>query len=154
MRSYGLLAMWTLLAGAGIPLVGTLNSGVARAVGNPFAATMAMFAIAMAAAAAITLPVHGAPTLAQLKSAPLSGYGAGLIMAFYALSATIIIPRMGAASFIAFILIAQIVTAAVIDQFGLFGLPRRPVDVVKLAGVAAIIGGIVAMEVSNLRGRQ
>jgi len=151
MRSYWLLAAWTFLAGAGIPLIGVLNGGIARAVGNPFAATMMMFAVALLVAAGITLPLYGAPTLAQLGAAPLPGYGAGLLIGFYALSATIIIPRMGAASFIAFILIAQLLTAALIDQFGLFGVARRPVDAARLAGLATIVAGIAIMEIGNLR---
>ena len=47
MRSNLTFAAWSLLAGAGIPLIGVLNSGIARSVGNPFAATAAMFAIAV-----------------------------------------------------------------------------------------------------------
>ncbi len=60
-------------------------------------------------------------------------------------------PRFGAASFVAFILVAQLVTSAMIDQFGLFGMPRRPVDGMRLAGLAAIAIGIAIMEVGNLR---
>ncbi|MBC2666365.1 DMT family transporter [Novosphingobium flavum] len=151
MRSYPLLAAWTFLAGAGIPLIGVLNSGVSRAVGNPFAATAIMFAIALMVAAGITIPLYGLPTLAQLGAAPLPGYGAGLLIGFYALSATIIIPRMGAASFVAFILIAQLVTSAVIDQHGLLGMARRPMDAMRMIGLGAIFIGIVVMEIGNLR---
>ena len=151
MRTYLLLALWTLLAGAGIPLIGTLNSGVARSVGNPFAATAVMFAVGLAAAAAITLPVFGAPTGAQLAGAPPVSYAAGLLMAFYALSATVIIPRLGAASFVAFILIAQLFTSAVVDQFGLLGLARRPADALRLAGLGVIVCGVALMEYANLR---
>jgi transporter family-2 protein len=151
MRSYIVFAAWSLLAGAGIPLIGVLNSGIARSVGNPFAATAAMFLVAAAVAVAITLPVYGVPSPGQLAAAPKLSYGAGLIIGFYALSATIIIPRFGAASFIAFILIAQLVTAALVDQFGLFGLEKRPVDVMRLAGLIVIAAGIVIMEIGNLR---
>jgi bacterial/archaeal transporter family-2 protein len=56
------VAAWTLLAGASIPLIGVLNSGMARSVGNPFAATTVMFAIALAVALGITLPLYGHPT--------------------------------------------------------------------------------------------
>jgi hypothetical protein len=42
-----------------------------------------------------------------LGSASPVGYGAGLLIGFYGLSATVIIPRFGAASFIAFILVAH-----------------------------------------------
>jgi transporter family-2 protein len=151
MRSYVIFAAWTFLAGAGIPLIGVLNSGVARSVGNPFAATAIMFAIAAVVALAVTLPIYGLPTIAELRSAPPISYGAGLLIGFYALSATVIIPRFGAASFVAFILIAQLVTSAVVDQFGLFGMERRPIDLVKLVGLAVIAAGIAILEIGNLR---
>jgi len=101
MRSYLVFAAWSFLAGAGIPLIGVLNSGVARSLGNPFAATSVMFGVAAIVAFGLTLPLYGHPTVAQLGSAPLVSYGAGLLIGFYVLSATVIIPRFGAASFIA-----------------------------------------------------
>ena len=151
MRSYLAFAAWSFLAGVGIPLVGFLNSGIARSVGNPFAATSITFAVAMLAAAAVALPLHGFPGIAALRGAPLTGYGAGLIMGFYALSATLIIPRFGAASFIAFILIAQLLGSTLIDQFGLFGMTRRPVDAMRTVGLIVIVTGIAIMEIGNLR---
>jgi bacterial/archaeal transporter family-2 protein len=151
MRSYILLATWTLLAGAGIPLIGVLNSGVARGVGNPYTATGIMFAIAMVVAIGFSLPIYGLPTTAQLGSAPPVSYAAGLLIGFYALSATIVIPRFGAASFVAFILIAQLLTSAVVDQFGLFSMAKRPIDMTRLIGLIVIVAGITIMEIGNLR---
>ena len=151
MRSYILLATWTLLAGAGIPLIGVLNSGVARGVGNPYTATGIMFAIAMAVAIGFSLPIYGLPTTAQLGSAPPVSYAAGLLIGFYALSATIVIPRFGAASFVAFILIAQLLSSAVVDQFGLFSMAKRPIDMTRLIGLIVIVAGIAIMEIGNLR---
>jgi transporter family-2 protein len=150
MRSYLIFAAWSLLAGAGIPLIGVLNSGVARSVGNPFAATAVMFAMAAIVALGLTLPLYGHPTVVQLGSAPAISYGAGLLIGFYGLSATIIIPRLGAASFIAYILIAQLVTSAVVDQFGLFSMARRPIDMTKVIGLGMIAAGIAIMEIGNL----
>jgi transporter family-2 protein len=127
-----------------------VNSGVARSVGNPFAATAIMFAIAAMVALAFTLPIYGCPTVAELGSVPLVGYGAGLLIGFYGLSATIIIPRFGAASFIAFILVAQLLTSAAIDQYGLFGMGKRPIDTTKTIGLAVIVAGIAIIEMGNL----
>lgn len=151
MRSYVLLAAWTLLAGAGIPLIGVLSSGMARSVGNPLTPTAIMFAVAMVVAVGIALPIFGVPTAAQLSSAPPLSFAPGLIIGFYALSATIIIPRFGAASFVAFILIAQLVTSAAVDQFGLFSMARRPIDITKLIGLSVIVAGIAIMEIGNLQ---
>lgn len=150
MRSYLILSAWSFLAGAGIPLIGVLNSGVARSVGNPFAATAIMFALAALVASAFTIIIYGSPSIAELSSAPAVGYGAGLLICFYGLSATMIIPRFGAASFISFILIAQLITSAAIDQFGLFSMGRRPIDVTKGLGLILIVIGIAVMEVGNL----
>ena len=73
-----------------------------------------------------------------------------MLIGFYGLSATVIIPRFGAASFIAYILIAQLLTSAVVDQFGLFGMARRPIDITKLIGLVGIAAGIAVMEIGNL----
>ena len=145
------MVAWTLLAGAGIPLVGVLNHGIARSVGNPVAATAVTFTVALLVAALVTVPFYGVPGLPQLTGAPLVSYAPGLILVFYALSATIIIPRFGAASFVAFILIAQLVTSALVDQFGLFGMVRRPIDGLRLAGLVVVASGILLMEIASHR---
>ena len=150
MRSYLLYAAWTVLSGAGIPLIGVLNSGVARSVGNPFAATAIMFAMAALLAALFTVPLYGIPSVAQLTAASPISYGAGLLIGFYGLSATMIIPRFGAASFISFIVVAQLLTSAIVDQFGLLGMVKRPMDVTKTAGLIVIVAGVVIMELGNL----
>lgn len=151
MQSTFILAAWSFLAGAGIPLIGVLNSGMARTIGNPFGATAVMFAVACLAALALALPFYGVAGLARVGSAPLSSYGAGLLIGFYALSATVIIPRFGAGNFVAFILAAQLVTAAAIDQFGLFGMARQPATALKLGGLLLIVGGIVLLQLAARR---
>lgn len=149
MRSGFLLAIWTILAGVGIPLIGVLNGGVARSLGNPFSATAVMFAIAFLVAAGLALPLYGVPTVGELASAPGISYGAGILIGFYALSATIIIPRFGAGNFVAFILVAQLATAAAIDQFGLFGIDRNPIGMLKLGGFVLIVIGVLLVQMAS-----
>ncbi|MCB8875959.1 DMT family transporter [Acidisoma silvae] len=151
MRSTFILAVWTLLAGAGIPLIGVLNSGMARSVGNPLGATAVMFAVACLVAFGLSLPFYGLDGYGRIGAAPLSSYGAGLLIGFYALSATIVIPRFGAGNFIAFILVAQLGTAALVDQFGLFGMARNPANALKLGGFLLILGGVMLMQISGKR---
>jgi transporter family-2 protein len=38
----------------------------------------------------------------------------------------------------------------VVDQFGLFGMARRPIDMTKLVGLVVIAAGIAVMEIGNL----
>ncbi len=143
--------MWSLLAGAGIPLIGVLNGFMARTIGNPLSATALMFAIAFLAALGLSLPFYGVAGFGRIGSAPLMSFGPGLLIAFYALSATIVIPRFGAGNFIAFILVAQLATAAAVDQFGLFGLARQPANAARLAGFVLILCGVALMTVAGRR---
>ena len=41
------------------------------------------------------------------------------------------------------IVAAQTVAALALDHFGWLGLPVRPITLVKLAGVALIVGGVL-----------
>jgi transporter family-2 protein len=52
---------------------------------------------------------------------------------------------------VAFILIAQLLTSAIVDKFGLFGMPSRPLDLARLIGLIVIATGIAIMEIDNLR---
>ena len=146
LRSTFILSAWTFCAGVGIPLIGVLSSAMAKRLGNPFSAIVVMFAIAFAISLCVALPLYGVSAFGRIKTVPISSYGAGLLMAFYVISATIVIPRMGAGNFVAVILLAQLVTAAAIDQFGLLGMARQPLAAVKIIGFALLVGGILLMQ--------
>lgn len=110
-----------------------------------------MFAVACLAALVLAAMTGGLPTPAGLRAAPASSWIAGLLIGFYALSATVIIPRFGAGNFVGFILLAQLVTAAAVDQWGLFGMVRQPAGAAKLAGFALILGGLALVQVGSVR---
>ncbi|HUI89387.1 MAG TPA: DMT family transporter [Anaerolineales bacterium] len=50
-------------------------------------------------------------------------------------------PRLGATTALALIIIGQLVMGIVIDQFGWFGVAVRPVDLVRLLGAGLLITG-------------
>jgi transporter family-2 protein len=149
---YPALAFWSFLAGVGIPLVGVFNSGLARALGSPFAASAVVFAVAFTAAIAVTRLAGPLPPLNALGTAPALSFTPGLIMGFYALSATIVIPRFGVGNFVLFVLVAQVATSAAVDQFGLFGVARRPVDMLRAAGLGLTLIGLAVTQIAAQRG--
>jgi transporter family-2 protein len=51
-------------------------------------------------------------------------------------------PGIGAALTIALVVLGQSVTAVFIDHFGLLGMPKDPVSVSRLAGLALVAGGV------------
>ena len=50
-------------------------------------------------------------------------------------------PRLGATTALALIIIGQLVMGILIDQFGLFGVAVRPVDPIRLVGAGLLIAG-------------
>jgi transporter family-2 protein len=54
-------------------------------------------------------------------------------------------PRLGGAWTIALLVLGQGVMALTIDHLGLFGQPRDPISIARLAGVALVIAGVFLM---------
>lgn len=140
-------AGWAFAAGMLIPVMATLNGGLGRGLGSPEWATVVLFAVGLAAAL----------TIAALKSTPLHWgsfrhvppiqYVGGLIVAFYALSATYLTPRFGVGPTVLFVVVAQILTSALIGQFGWFGAPRQPIDMQRAVGLALTVLGVLMVQV-------
>lgn len=82
------------------------------------------------------------PLQQQLISSPIYAYLDGLIVAVYVVIVTTLLPRLGIATAIAFIVIGQILCAIVIDHFGLFSVHIRSVDISRVGGVLLMAGGV------------
>ena len=64
-------------------------------------------------------------------------------MAFYVLSITYIAPRFGVGNAVFFVLLGQLISSAIIDQFGLFGAKPAPLSLTRAAGIAMMAGGVL-----------
>ncbi|MFD2350055.1 DMT family transporter [Nonomuraea ferruginea] len=60
----------------------------------------------------------------------------------------LLLPAIGAAVTIALTVTGQQLTSAVIDHYGLFRMPRRPMDASRLLGLALLLGGAVTIQLS------
>ena len=68
---------------------------------------------------------------------------AGLLVCFYVLSVTWVAPRFGLGNAITCVLLGQLVSAAVIDQFGLMGAMVRQASPLRLAGLGLMTLGVI-----------
>lgn len=130
-------------AGVGIPLLAALNASLGQKIGSPVAAGVVLFAVAFGTALAVLIATGGAGALAQVPGQPPVLFLAGCLVAFYILSITYVAPRFGLANAILFVLLGQLVSAAVIDATGLMGLAARPVSGMRLAGLAVMAVGVL-----------
>ena len=134
-------AMIMLLAGVGIPLLAALNAALGQHLGAPSAAALVLFAVALACCLGATL-VTGPGTLSSLASAPRHLLLAGVLVAFYVLSITYIAPHFGVGNAVFFVLLGQLISAAAIDHFGLFGAQISPLSLTRSIGIGVMALGV------------
>ena len=129
-------------AGVGIPLLAALNANLGQRIGSPVAAGVVLFAVAFATALAVLMVTGQGAALARVPGQSPVLFLGGCLVAFYILSITFVAPHFGLANAILFVLLGQLVSAAVIDATGLMGLAARPVSGVRLLGLALMAAGI------------
>lgn len=136
-----LYALTMLAAGIGIPLLAALNAALGVRLGSPIAAATILFTVALVATL-IALLLTGPQALKGAASAPRHLFTAGLLVAFYVLSITIIAPRFGIGNAVFFVLLGQLISAAAIDHFGLFGARLSPLSLTRATGIAIMALGV------------
>ncbi|MCB1400162.1 MAG: DMT family transporter [Rhodobacteraceae bacterium] len=132
-----------LLAGIGIPVLAALNARLGVRIGSPAAAATILFAVAFAGAAATMVATRGQGALLAAPEQPKHLFLAGLLVAFYVLSITWVAPRFGLGNAIMCVLLGQLISAAVIDQFGLMGAMVRVLTPMRASGLALMALGVV-----------
>lgn len=134
-------ALTMLAAGIGIPILAALNAGLGTRLGSPVAAAAILFSVALSVTL-ILLALKGMPALAALITAPKHLFLAGLLVAFYILSITFIAPKFGVGNAVFFVLLGQLISAALIDHFGLFGARVSPLSLSRAGGIALMATGV------------
>jgi transporter family-2 protein len=134
-----LLSSLMFATGVGIPVMAALNARLGTQLGSPWAAGFLLFVLG-AGICGIAMLWLGPPQKGWFV-APAFYYMGGVLVAFYVLSVTWSAPRIGVANAIFFVLVGQIVAAALIDQFGLFGAMKSALTWPRLLGIALMLVG-------------
>jgi len=142
--------IWALIAGAFIPLIGILNGRVGRALGEPFYASVMLFGVAIILALVVSV-IFGkaAPSIQNLQTLRPMDYTAGFIVAFYVISATVLAGKIGVANFIVMAVSGQIMFSLMIDHFGLFGAPVKPINMTQLVGAVLLLIGLATTQLAS-----
>lgn len=130
-----------LFAGIGIPILAALNAALGKFIYSPIAAATILFSVAFLACLTLLI-VTGSTPIAKAITAPKHLFVAGILVAFYVLSITFIAPKIGIGNAIFFVLLGQLVSAATIDHFGLFGATLSPLSLTRAAGIGVMAIGV------------
>ena len=139
-------SFWPILglmfaAGVGIPILATWNAGLGLQLGSAPAATFVLFAVGFVASGLI-VAATGVPPLAAFGGQRPYVYFAAFFMLFYALSITWAGPRVGIGNAVFSVLLGQLVAAAAIDHFGLWGASPSPLTTRRALGIAVMALGV------------
>jgi transporter family-2 protein len=78
----------------------------------------------------------------QIPSAPKYLFVAGAFVAFYVLSISFVAPHFGIGNAIFFVLLGQLLSAAIIDHYGLFDAQINHLSTMRVSGILVMIFGV------------
>jgi bacterial/archaeal transporter family-2 protein len=135
-----------LLAGVGIPIFAALNAQLGARLGSPALAALVFVVVAFSSIFLYRAVLGSSVPVSTLLHQPAYLFGGGVLFAFYILSITSIAPRFGVGNAVFFVLLGQILSAGVIDHFGLFGAAKVQISAVRGAGMAMMAGGLFLIQ--------
>ena len=135
------IALMMLVVGMGIPMTAALNATLGTHIASPVAASTVLFAVGLIVTS-IVLALTGSPPPDAFGKAPWWSNFAALGVVFYVLSVTWSAPRIGVGNAIFFVLLGQLVAAAAIDHFGLFGALKTTLTAKRALGLLVMALGV------------
>lgn len=140
----GWLALATL-AGLLIPAQAAMNARMRTFVVNPAYSALVNFTVggvALLVALAVMVALRAPGDWRNSINAPWWAWCGGLIGALFVLTAILVVPRIGSATFTATILCGQLLGALVLDHYGALGLPQHAVSPSRVGGALLLLVGL------------
>lgn len=150
MNSQVVFALLAAGAGVCIAVQAAANGAFRSHLGSPvWAAFFSICGTILCATLAMLILRPPAPSWETLRATSWWFWVGGPTGALIVLAGALITPRIGAATFLAFLIGGQMLCSASLDHFGAMGLSARPVSSLRLAGILLVIGGAVMVWLSQ-----
>lgn len=143
--SNGLLPLLlALLAGGSIVVQQALNANLRTALGSAAWSGFTSYFVGVVSMSLLALVLRDPiPSASVAARVPWWGWSGGLFGAIFIALAIVLVPRLGAGTFIALLVTGQMLASVAFDHFGWMGLAQRPLDLPRSIGVVLLVGGVV-----------
>ncbi|HEV2821017.1 MAG TPA: DMT family transporter [Solirubrobacteraceae bacterium] len=132
----------TAVVGGFIALQAPINATLGQRVGS-FQAAFLSFAIGTVLLAAIAaLARGGLGQLANARGVPWYVLTGGLLGAAYVTTVLVTVRTLGAGAVVAATITGQLTASVALDHFGLLGVERQPISLVRVVGVVLLGAGV------------
>ena len=130
--------------GAAISIYLPMISQSARILGAPVLGNVPFFAIAFLSSVVLVFVTgHKLPTMAKLAEVPAWLFIAGVVSALMIFGSSYLVPRIGTGALFVLLVAGQIIIGAVINHYGLLGVPEQSISTVKFSGTVLVLAGAV-----------
>ena len=144
MSGLALPVLLAVAAGVSIVVQQVLNSNLRTALNSAAWSGFMSYFVGVVCMALLALALRDPlPSAGVAARIPWWAWSGGLFGAVFIGLAILLVPHLGAATFIALLVTGQMLASVTFDHFGWLGLAQRPIDVPRLIGVALLIGGVV-----------
>lgn len=142
-----LAVMFAAGAGICIALQAAANSRLRQVSGEPLWATyFSIIGTLIFSTAALAILRPSLPTMESLKGSEWWNWIGGPLGALIVMSGTFLVPHLGAAKFIAFVVAGQLFASLLLDHFGLMGLPLESISPGKIGGALLVVIGVCCIK--------
>lgn len=120
-----------------------LQAPLASAINQRLGILESVFIVHLGGLIAVAIPLlfMGGGRLGEWQAVPPYALTAGLLGVVVVGSTVLMVPRIGVATAIVLIITGQLLIAATIDHFGLFGVISKPVTFHRVAGLGLVLLG-------------
>ena len=144
MNSHSIFAVLAIGTGVCLALQSAANGKFREHLSSPlWAAFFSICGTILFASVAMIVLRPSVPSPDALKSTSWWFWIGGPMGALIVLAGATLTPRMGAASFLAFLIGGQMLCSAALDHFGYMGLTPRPITPIRFFGLVFVLGGAV-----------
>ena len=133
-----------VLAGVSVATQQVLNANLRVHLDSPWWAGCVSYFVGLATMLAVALAAPGPRFDETFRSIgswiPWTG---GVFGALFIGIAILMVPRLGAATTLALIVVGQMIGSLVFDHFGLLGIPQHAASPIRIVGASCLILGVV-----------
>ncbi len=145
------LSILAFIAGAAITTQASMNAQLGVLLRSSLIGTSVAFLFSsLFTFIAVIVTIRNYPQLATIQAIPIYlWFSGGAIAAFGVGMYYFLIPKMGVGPMMSYALAGQMLLAVVASHFGWFDMPVKQVDFMKIAGIIALIVGIILINIEK-----
>lgn len=137
-------ALLAMAAGGSVVTQQLLNAHLRAALGSAVWSGFASYAVGLTSMALLAIVLRDpVPSLGTAARVPWWDWSGGVFGAAFIAVAILLLPRLGAATFIGLLVSGQMLASLAFDHVGAMGLAQRPFDLTRALGVVLLVGGVV-----------